>query len=35
VVDTGEILMICPKSRSQEVKKLVEKLKKDNRKEYL
>ena len=35
VVDTGEILMICPKNRSQEVKKLVEQLKKDNRKEYL
>jgi mannose-1-phosphate guanylyltransferase len=35
VVDTGEILMICPKNRSQEVKKLVEQLKKDERKEYL
>lgn len=35
VVDTGEILMICPKERSQEVKKLVEELKKNNRKEYL
>ena len=35
VVDTGEILMICPKNRSQDVKNLVEKLKKENRKEYL
>lgn len=35
VIDTGEILLIIPKSRSQEVKKIVEKLKKDNREEYL
>jgi mannose-1-phosphate guanylyltransferase len=35
VVDTDEILMVCPKSRSQEVKKVVEKIKKENRKEYL
>jgi mannose-1-phosphate guanylyltransferase len=35
VVDTGEILMICPKDRTQEVKQLVKKLKKDNRKEHL
>ena len=35
VVDTGEILMICPMSRSQDVKKLVEELKKTERKEYL
>ncbi|HEX9817685.1 MAG TPA: sugar phosphate nucleotidyltransferase [Patescibacteria group bacterium] len=35
IIDTGEILLVCPMDRSQEVKKLVEKLKKDNRKEYL
>lgn len=35
IVDTGEILMICPQSQSQNVKKLVEQLKKENRKEYL
>lgn len=35
VVDTGEILMICPKERSQDVKKLVEQLKATDRKEYL
>lgn len=35
VVDTGEILMICPKDRSQDVKKLVEQLKEEDRKEYL
>lgn len=35
VVDTDEILMVCPKERSQEVKKVVEKIKKEKRKEYL
>lgn len=35
VIDTPEILMIAPKQNSQEVKKLVEKLKEDGRKEYL
>ncbi|OGJ38644.1 MAG: hypothetical protein A2383_00165 [Candidatus Pacebacteria bacterium RIFOXYB1_FULL_39_46] len=35
IVDTGEILLICPMERSQEVKKLVERLKEDGRQEYL
>lgn len=35
VIDTPEILMIAPKANSQEVKKLVEQLKADNKKEYL
>lgn len=35
VVDTDEILMICPKNRSQDVRKLVQKLKEENKKEYL
>lgn len=35
VVDTDEIVMIAPKSRSQDVKKLVERLKEENKKEYL
>ncbi len=35
IVDTPEILMIVPKSKSQDVKKLVEKLKADGKKEYL
>lgn len=35
VIDTGEILMICPKNRTQEVKKLVNKLKEEKRQEYL
>lgn len=35
VVDTDEILMIVPKERSQEVKKLVERLKQEDRTEYL
>jgi len=35
VVDTDEIVMIAPKNRSQDVKKLVERLKEENKKEYL
>lgn len=35
VIDTGEILMILPKSQSQHVKKFVERLKEENKKEYL
>lgn len=35
IIDTEEILMIVPKSSSQDVKKIVEKLKQENRKEYL
>lgn len=35
VVDTGEILMICPRDMSQDVKKVVDRLKEDGKKEYL
>ncbi|CAN5294484.1 mannose-1-phosphate guanylyltransferase [soil metagenome] len=35
IVDTPEILMIVPKDKSQDVKKLVEKLKADGKKEHL
>jgi mannose-1-phosphate guanylyltransferase len=35
VVDTDEILMVAPKSRSQDVKKLVERLKEEGKEEYL
>ncbi len=35
IIDTDEILMIVPKSQSQDVKKIVEKLKADNKKDYL
>ncbi len=35
IVDTPEILMIVPKEKSQDVKKLVEKLKADGKKEHL
>lgn len=35
VVDTGEIILIIPKDKSQDVKKIVEKLKADNNKNYL
>lgn len=35
VIDTDEILMVIPKSQSQDVKKLVEGLKEQNNEEYL
>lgn len=35
IIDTPEILMIIPKNESQDVKKLVERLKADDRSEYL
>lgn len=35
VIDTDEIVLVIPKAMSQDVKKIVEKLKKDNKKEYL
>lgn len=35
IVDTGEILMIAPMKRSQEVKKLVTRLKEEGKEEYL
>jgi mannose-1-phosphate guanylyltransferase len=35
IVDTDEILMVVPKSRSQDVKKIVERLKEEKKEEYL
>jgi mannose-1-phosphate guanylyltransferase len=35
IVDTDEIIMVAPKNRSQDVKKLVERLKEENQKDYL
>lgn len=35
IVDTNDILMICPKNRCQDVKKVVELLKERDKKEYL
>lgn len=34
VVDTDDVILICPKDRAQDVKKLVDRLKKDNRTGY-
>lgn len=34
VVDTDDVILICPKDRAQDVKKLVDQLKKDRRTEY-
>ncbi len=35
VVDTGDVLLICPKDRAQEVKRIVEELQKQNKDKYL
>ncbi len=35
VVDTGDAILVCPKDRAQEVKHLVEALKRDNKHKYL
>jgi len=35
VVDSGDVVLVCPKARAQEVRELVESLKKDGRSEYL
>jgi mannose-1-phosphate guanylyltransferase len=35
IVDTGDVLMICPRDRAQEVRKLVEALQDEQREEYL
>lgn len=35
IIDTEEILMLIPKNESQDVKKLVERLKEEDKKEYL
>lgn len=35
IVDTPEILLVCDKNRSQDVKKIVEMLKKDKKEQYL
>ena len=35
VVDTKDALLVCPKNRAQDVKKIVERLKEDKKLEYL
>jgi mannose-1-phosphate guanylyltransferase len=35
IIDTPEILLIVPKEKSQDVKKLVERLKEEGKKQYL
>jgi mannose-1-phosphate guanylyltransferase len=34
IVDTDDVILICPKDRAQDVKKLVDRLKKEDRTEY-
>lgn len=35
IIDTGDVILICPKSKAQEVKKLVEKIRGTDREDYL
>lgn len=35
IVEAGDAVLVCPKEKAQEVKKLVEQLKKDGKEEYL
>ena len=35
VVDTEDALLVCPKDRTQDVKKIIEELKKQNKENYL
>ena len=35
VIDTGDAILVCPKDRAQDVKKLVDRLKQEGRTEYL
>lgn len=35
VVDSGDVLLICPKGRAQDIKKILEKLEEQGRSEYL
>jgi len=35
VIDTGDALLVCPKERAQDVKKIVEQLQREGRNQYL
>lgn len=35
IVDTGDVVLVCPKDRAQDVKTLVERLRKENKRQYL
>jgi len=35
IVDSGDVLLICPRGRAQDVKKLIEKLESEGQTEYL
>jgi mannose-1-phosphate guanylyltransferase len=35
IVDTDDVLLVCPKNKSQDVKKIIEKIKEEGKKEYL
>lgn len=35
IVDTGDVVLICPKDRAQDVKILVERLRQENKRQYL
>jgi mannose-1-phosphate guanylyltransferase len=35
VIDTGDAVLVCPKERAQDVKKIVEQLKREGKEKYL
>jgi mannose-1-phosphate guanylyltransferase len=35
VIDTGDAVLVCPKDRAQDVKTVVEQLKREGKEEYL
>jgi mannose-1-phosphate guanylyltransferase len=35
VIDTGDAVLVCPKDRAQDVKKIVDDLKKNGKTQYL
>jgi hypothetical protein len=35
VVDTDDVVLVCPKSRAQDVKRIIDELKKHHKEQYL
>ena len=35
VIDTGDAILICSKDKTQDVKKVIEKLREENKEKYL
>jgi mannose-1-phosphate guanylyltransferase len=35
IIDTGDAVLVCPKDRAQDVKKIVDELKRSGKQQYL